>query len=85
MIENIKTIQKVDKNILEFIELAVSQDKLQKLEEFMKDNNVWGKEKYLVHHTGTRENTEENVYLFQIGFEGHQEDLWFVVEEEELK
>lgn len=85
MIENIKTIQKVDRNILEFVELAVIPEKLQKLENFMKQNDVWGKEQYLVYHKGTREKTEENVYLFQIGFQEHEEDLWFVVEEEELQ
>jgi len=39
----------------------------------------------VIYHTGTRENTQDTVYLFQIGLENKEDDLWFVVEEDELK
>lgn len=85
MIENIKTIQKVDQNILPFIQQKVTPKKYQKLQNFMVENGVWGTEKYLIHHTGTRENTDKQVVVFQLGFEDQTEDLWIVVEEDELK
>ena len=85
MIENIQTIQKIDQNILPFIQAAIKTKKYQKLQNFMVEHGVWGEETYAVYHKGTRENTNETVYLFQIGFNENQEDLWFVVEEEELK
>lgn len=85
MIENIQTIQKIDQNILPFIQAAIKPKKYQKLQNFMVEHGVWGEETYAVYHKGTRENTNETVYLFQIGFNENQEDLWFVVEEEELK
>ena len=52
----------------------------------MVEHGVWGEEQYAIYHKGKRENTEQTVYLFQIGFNSKdQEDLWFVVEEDELK
>jgi hypothetical protein len=85
MIENIRTIQKVDENILPFIQRAVKPHKYNKLQNFMTEHGVWGEETYVIYHQGTRENTTDTVYIFQIGFNENQEDLWFVVEEEELK
>jgi len=85
MIENIKTIKKVDQNILPFIQHIVTPKKYQKLQNFMVENGVWGTEKYLIHHIGTRENTDTPVVVFQMGFEDQPDDLWIVVEEDELK
>lgn len=85
MIENIKTIMKVEENIIPFIKKSVIPKKAHKLENFMVEQGVWGDEKYVIYHTGTRENTQDTVYLFQIGLENKEDDLWFVVEEDELK
>lgn len=86
MIENIQTIQKIDKNILPFIQGTIQPKKYQKLQNFMVEHGVWGEEEYAIYHKGKRENTDQTVFLFQIGFNSKdQEDLWFVVEEDELK
>lgn len=85
MIGNIQTIMKVDQNIIEFIKKTVIPRKAQKLENFMVEHGVWGDEKYVIYHKGKREDTEDTVYMFQIGLKEKEDDLWFVVEEDELK
>ena len=84
MIENVQTIKQINENIMAYIKFCVNNEKFERLENFLKEHDALGKEKYAIQHRGTREKTEEKVMMFQIGLENKDEDLWFVVEEAEL-
>lgn len=83
MIEITKVLNKVDINIMEFLELALIPKKFNTIKNAITQAGLWGDETSLIHYLGKRED-ESIIHYLQIDFIDH-ESLYVVVELEELR
>ena len=83
MIEISKLLNKVDMNVMEFLERAVIPKKFNTIKNAITQAGLWGEETSLIHYLGKREDNTP-IHYIQIDFIDH-DSLYVVVELEELK
>lgn len=84
-IEVDKLLLEADMNIMPFIEQTLVERKYNKLKNFITEQGLWGSEVKATFYRGKRMPYGDTVYYFQIVFDGHDEALFYTVEQDELK